>query len=629
MFSSKKALITIAAAGMIFSMTSCKKSTPSQEKVEPTVSEFAQFAENIVKPSDEWKKEEVNALLAFVPEDTAFVMASTRQLDINHPFVQNILGKFSKSFSLMDEITKSNEYKNEDPSTKATIDTGIKMTNIFRGLFTDFKANAPAFGLNPEHGDAIAYFNGKQFVAKLTVDDSSKLKPKLTEYFNTAKSAPDVGNSLNITERKMDSETWQIVTFDENGDAGNSTDALLESLKKSRDEAAQNNDAESVARFNESIKNLEESKANGGDFSKTGVAIHYAKTIVTMVMFTNDKDLSDLNQALKPAAKPLNKSALGTIDPSVAMVGYLDTVKALNMMMSQNTRKTLEDLLETHFEPACDNELGSVVADYPKITFTQRVEGNNKSTFESVLVYKDKATLNKIKELHASAINIVSDKTQLGIKLNIDVAKFINQSIELASSLSQKTYQCSMLQSVAEAAKDVPALITDPQFAIPKNIASGITGVNIAIDKLDIKTEVQPIEGLVNVTGPNVGSVMPLLVTLGRIPGAAGLKVGGDPIEIDLTALVDMPLKLNAVLTQTDLVAGTASYDVKAVSAAEHIPNQNFLDMSMSAELYKTIFNAVDEGKSSLLHKFIEGASYSFTIGTNDEGLVGTSVVVF
>ena len=637
MLTSKKVLLTLAAAGMIFSMTSCKKTTPTQENnIQPVVDEFAQFAEKIAKPSNNWNKEDVNALLAYVPEDTAFILASSRQIDVNHPFVQNVLGKYTQSFAAMDELFKELNNREDLQEDKETLEKTKKMIDSVKGIITDYKANAPQFGLNPEHMDAVTYLSGNKFVYKQTVDDGAKLKTKAVDFINMMNSLPDADNFIKIKETKSGNETWQFLTFSD--DVSDTSNALIDSLKKQRDEAAKNNDTAAVERYNKSIADLE-NDIGSASMDSIGFAIHYGQYIVTAVLITKEKDLDTLDEVLKPAAKPLNKSALGTIDASVAALGYIDNTKALNLLMAPDTRKEIEKLLSTQLEPACDKELGDIVADYPRISLVQRVDGNNKATFESVIAYKDKEVLNKLRALHAPSLALSSDKTQLNIKFNLDLAKLIDQSIDFASALSQKTYECSMIQEFSTAAKEVPALANDLQFTMYKSMISRISGLNIAIDKLDLKQD-QPFEGLINLTGPSISDILAnkllLAPVFAQIPGLSNVTPGGEPTEIDLNHLTSLPLKLNAVATQTDLLVGTSSYDIKTISAAERKPNQNFFELTMTTELYHALLTSIDDDasdeklKQSLKDIFnAMFTSYTISVGTNDEGLVETSVVVF
>ena len=71
MIISKKWLTSILAASLLFGFAGCKKDAPkSQDEVTQKVQALA---------DGKWDKAEVNALLAFVPEDTPFVFASTRE----------------------------------------------------------------------------------------------------------------------------------------------------------------------------------------------------------------------------------------------------------------------------------------------------------------------------------------------------------------------------------------------------------------------------------------------------------------------------------------------------------------------------------------------------------------------
>ena len=119
-----------------------------------------------------------------------------------------------------------------------------------------------------------------------------------------------------------------------------------------------------------------------------------------------------------------------------------------------------------------------------------------------------------------------------------------------------------------------------------------------------------------------------------KMPALMKLKAGGEPVEIDLTKAAELPIKLNAILTATDLVAGTPNYDVKAISSNERVPGSSFLEISLDSEFYNSIVNGMNEINAQQKAAVVDfygsmKTQTTMSLGTNDEGLVGSSVVVF
>ena len=92
MVKTRRLVIAAAAAGMILSLSACKKGNdanapapaPATEAAAPAVAQQALAAAD-------WDKSVVNGLLPFVPSDTPILYASTRQVGMDHPFAANVL----------------------------------------------------------------------------------------------------------------------------------------------------------------------------------------------------------------------------------------------------------------------------------------------------------------------------------------------------------------------------------------------------------------------------------------------------------------------------------------------------------------------------------------------------------
>ena len=102
------------------------------------------------------------------------------------------------------------------------------------------------------------------------------------------------------------------------------------------------------------------------------------------------------------------------------------------------------------------------------------------------------------------------------------------------------------------------------------------------------------IEAVANLTGNGIDLVVPMVIGLsgGKIPGLAGLKPDGTPVEVDLEPMLDAPLKVNAALTKTDLVIGTPSYNVKSIISNDRKPHNTFIDFTMGAGFYKSVLKS-------------------------------------
>ena len=661
MMISKRLLLTMAAAGMIFSFTSCKKAEePAKPADTPQQAETPVQAEApVANPTPEvpapaavvisdWKKEDVNSLLMFVPDNSPFVVGSTRELDYNHPVIKKLFTMYSQTMDkyveLMNKLSTETDSNMLDDEAKKTFQASLKMMNMVSDLLKDYHAVAPEFGLNPDHQDQIIYLDGSNLVAKVTVDDSNKVKSKMNELFRML---PDMSENMFKTKEVMiGNEPWLYASFSDNNTNDSPIQAQIDDLKAKRDEAVKANNTEAVERFNETIANLERlNNTSGNDdyLSIMNFAIHYGQGVVTVVLMANEKDFDNYARFLRPAPKPMDKATLGAAEPNVIALGFLDNVNGFDKLMAGEARKILEDIINMKYTDDCNREFKEIIANYPKLSLAVRVDGDNKFIMDSTLSFSDKESLKKLQEYHTPSLPILSDKTQIGLKFNLALDKLLAHIIGLADSLSTTSYKCALLSEIATQAKQLPVLVTDPQFRVVKMAISGISGLNLSLDQLtfDKNNQVKTLEGIVNITGPSISDVatlaIPSLST--EIPAVANLSVDGKPITVDLSNLANIPVKLNANLTQTDFTAATSSYNVKNVSAAERVQNSTFFEFVMSPSFYSSvILSALDnEVKNSddtfndIMHEIYKfwDMDYRFSIGTNDEGLLGSSEIIF
>ena len=98
------------------------------------------------------------------------------------------------------------------------------------------------------------------------------------------------------------------------------------------------------------------------------------------------------------------------------------------------------------------------------------------------------------------------------------------------------------------------------------------------------------------------------------------------------------------MLTQTDFIAATPQYDAKSILSKERTKDHAFFELKITHDLFFLFFNAPLESalrfdNSPLsqnifqLMKQIQEISkdtvYKISVGTNDEGIVGSSAISF
>ncbi len=573
MFISKKWLSSILAASLLFGLAGCKKDAPkSQEEVTQKIQALA---------DGKWDKSDVNALIAFVPEDTPLVLASTREFDMNHPAMKKVM---EKSKIVIDElVSMMSKYVPEGEDEEAKL--ARKMIDDIKAFSSDYSKTLKEYGINPERNDSIFYVDGALFVAKLTADDGSKLQAKIDAY---AKSIPN----LLIEEVKSGNDSFVFYGAKEDGNS-------------------------------------------------IGIYVNYGKNIVTFVINADVKNNApDLGRTLKVADKQLLKSKLGKVNSEVAALGYIDNEIVVDKILNSETIREIFGDAEASalFSPECKSDIKAIAAEYPRMNFVERIKGDSEFSTEFNLVIKDKETVKRLKSLHAESVKIAGDNAIISAGLNIDVGKTIAWIKEVATNIGQKEYACKPIKEATQGIGMLPMLLASPKTAQFVSIAEGISGINLSLDDFNFmeitKEKFDSIKAIVDVSGPTVGKVLPnaLAFAASFSPELAGIQPNAEnAVKIALPGELGDGFEINAYMTDNDFVIGTKNYDVKAIAKSSRKANPNFLEISLSSKIYNLIFDAAkasgevntDNEDIKAIMKIFESLSfkYSFAVGTNDDGL--------
>ncbi len=560
-----KSLVLLTAATLIFA-AGCKKNNATPE------ADIAALTQNL---DAKWDKADVNALLQFVPEDTALIISSTRQHDIDSPAIKELLKKTLVSF---DKSIANSEKKLEGMSEeqKKVVTNTLNASKLFRPLIADYAGNALEWGLHPKgHMDSVIYLSDKTPVMKMMVVDTAKFQAKAVESFKSlilvlADAAKEP--MPEAKELKVGNSTWKTYDLSSYLTPNDSKESPFPTL----------------------------------------MAVNYDNNIMTLALVHAD-GTQVLENLLKPAAKPLSKDKLGKISEDTEAVGYIDNIKLFSVLT--NAIRTIEGA--DVFTSACEKEIAALIGQVPTIKFSNDMDSKGVLKSSGTIVLSDKNELKALQDLNIPHIKLGTDQSLATAALNLNVDKGIAWLTSLVDKVSAQKYECEMLNELIPSdLKSEIASLSSPQF---KMFTSAINGINLVLDKLN-KNETGnfDIEAAVNVTGPTLGASYALLSSLAgaSAPELAQLLAlkPNEVAEKDLSELVSMPLKVNALLTDKDLVLGTATYDVKAISASEHKNDGTMFSFGFTPSLIGMLDPSLADASET-------ANFYEMHIGTDDEGI--------
>ncbi|MBO4350691.1 MAG: hypothetical protein J6A01_07095 [Proteobacteria bacterium] len=562
-----KAVIVLAVASLV-GLGACKKSEKKADGDE--VAQSAALMQQDAPAADQkWEKADVNGLLTFVPEDTAFVVASTRLLSDN-PLMDKVIAYSRKVF----EVSKKT-MDIDDPEIQAQ---KAKCAELFKYsdelLALDLAKMADRLGVDPKfHSDEIAYNLDKTIVIKQSgVVDYKKLSAELDKMMGLASQCAGVAFPQ-PTEVKTGDAAWRVYDIEK-----------------------------WVASLGEDVPK----DANGKSILPGSLAMNETNGILTVAL-VDASNTDALAATLKPAAKALTKDALGNIAPDAYALGYIDNVKAAQVLLS----------LDPSIPDNCKTEISGIVANFPRFNFTYRVDNDGNPLYnDNTLVLTDKAELKKLQELFVAHSDLINDKSLAGLSLNVDIAKSLAYAKGVYDAMVAKNYTCDAVKELQDAVKNVADLGSDPQAAA---FINGISNLNVSLENFDMKDPANLVlDAVVSLEGASVGTTIPMLVGLaaaGSPELAKALRfVKGEVTDIDLTPMVQMPIKVKAYLNDTQLVVGTETHDVKAVADGKKVDDKAFLRILLDMSLIGKISNEIPANLS--IDSKVDGG-----LGTNADGL--------
>lgn len=590
----------ILAASVCCGLTACKKTETTADKTETQ-----QAIEQAPKAPKNWDKTEVNGLLAYVPSDTPFIMASTREFDVNSPVVKDFMARAGKLMTQMQSLQDTvKKFAQSDEDLKSLTDS-FELGAQLLPLYADYQKNAPEFGLNPINSDSVMYMDGANAVFKLTVDDSAKLKAKLMPIIDLV---IKILSEDGIEIAKEDTAARTVYTLKE---------------KISRDD----------------ILGLPEEDRKDSPDTAMKLIVDYGADDVTAVLSFDAKAEIDIDRMLKPAANPLTKDKLGAIDETTAGLGYIDNAGAIKKMLAAPaSRELLNEFFGFDLTAECASEISALVSDYPRLTFAQRFVGGKEYRLDSTLVFADKEELNNIKALQVGHQDISDDKTQFSFGINFDLLKTIGFIAAKANAAAAKEYKCASFKEFRDDLIDMTKTLQSPEFAQYSDSFLKITGINIGIHRLDLTKfgeGVVDFDGILNVSGNPIVNAAKLVASelSGDFGALLSLTANAEkPLELDLSKLLPGQ-KLNVYMTDANFMAASPSYDIMTLAKKAPKAEKTFAEITWNMDFYKQIVasagNAMPEEKAmfeslAAMYDAFDG-NFVSSVGTNAEGITFNS----
>ena len=544
MFSFRKSVVAAVAVGMIFTFGACKRSGGAGVTAQGLTSS--------------WNIDDVNSLLAYVPEDAPIVIASTRNFSIDSPAVKTLLERsinvYEKGFEAIGKTAGDTDKKALDAMKGS-------FASVF-ALIKNYAAESANWGLQANgHQDSVFYVSGDSVVGHSTVVDGDKFKVKMNELLSGLTVAGET-KAFKVKEIGSGDNAWTLFQPD------------------------------TVADVNSPLPSF---------------AFHYGKNLVTFTIVNGEPDVNTLAALTKPVAKAISKDALGKIGNDDMTVGFVDGVKLIDLLKVPSVA-VLYQAAGVDISDVCVTDFKALTSNFPKVKLSARILNDGVLEENATLVFADKADLKKLQNLHSQTVSLKSANTLANIALNVQLDKAIPFLSDLGKAMDAKKYKCEALQRMTAQTLSFQEMAADPDVT---KYASAVSSINVVLDAFDFNAK--KADASLVISGDKLGELMPeisqMLAAL-NVP----LTLTKDQVSnFDLTSLIQWPVVVDMTYSDKDLAIATSGHDVKAMTKLSKAASKNFFEIGISYSLFSIV--------SPDLGDAFKSVAYGVAIGTDDEGL--------
>ena len=524
-----------------------------------------------------WNESEVNSLFKYVPADSPMVIATTRKVDLNHPNQQAMRNKTAKLISNLNQVLNEKlNYSETEPDESAK--EVLNLVGEFNDLIANYSQNAPKYGLNPDHMDAVAYIKNGYTVVKFTVDNADQFKTALASKIQTNPML-----SKNITIKEDDVSNTKVHRI--------------------------------------KIKN-----------KLPEFIVKYDHAVVTVIPYGEVNDqlkqfiAADLDQKVP---QTFDKSKLGIIEKDTFRKGYADNPRVFDVVLKSFMKKYVEKHMNTSLSQACDHELVEKMGAIPATDFDIQIASSGNLSAHTYLSVKDKERLDKINSLKAGRPDLITKNTRAGMQISMKVRETIDYLLDNYDSPDSQ-FTCPELQNYKNSSdREVKELKEYYMFA--KALIGGITGLTISLEKFyDLKSK--KVDGFldsifIRLDGPEdtLKSIMDMAVGLYSDLEPVLPKKAGDVVPVDLNSMISVPFKGNVMLSDHALAVASTDKNIRQIATSNAIATDEFFRLTLSSGvlfywLMKDAVESDDDQYISLTDSLINQTPVqtSFAFGNND-----------
>ena len=557
-------ILVMISAAVLMTFTGCKKTNP------------------LNNTSCDWRKEDINALIPFVPADTPVFLATTRQINMQDDIYATSFKRITYRTDTLKYVARKMAmddvifYKmkdaplSHDKVRSALTALDLNFSTMLHDILMDYENKAQDIGLNPNHYDAVFFLNGTRPIFKFSADDGQKLKSWLQKELDSP-----MNYSISYKNVKSSTNEWTIFTIyadpgADNPDIQHKYEQIkneCETLKKDPAKSEEYRSCEiTVSQLGTRLEYKDQLPVDGPRM--VDIAIHFDNHIITILAGVNSTDYKVLDNYLiipKQAVKPPKYEELSN---NTLATGFINLPELIQRYRSNpnDISNFARSLYGTELSAGCMDELQILANRFPKLDLTLKTD-HTIASLETRIHFANESDIQVLKNYQKPGFIIPNQHLMAGINLNADISKLLNDIRAWANQLSTMPFKCDLFSSIPDYAQSFTETLDNPMLSPITANLDGLSNVTLYLDNYYYYHPEIKKDFLLSISGSNLDFSLSILSGMLMFDESAkdlrNALANYDTIQkVDLPVEGDEPIHMNVLRTQKTLTAATEKYDL-------------------------------------------------------------------
>ncbi len=528
---------------------------------------------------DQWQEQPQNALIQFIPADTAGYSISTRHFTLLSGSAKQILHPLMASFQEVsyrvlddyDEYARSQSALYEQKSNVPR----VFIEDLFNLIF-DYQQYATMWGMDPDgRVDRVLYVNDVYPVFKMTLVDDQKLNQRLEQLWKY------MADNVDFKILPADNGShWYVVN--------------VQSIVCNDSDLAEFFDCGENNMF--ALPDTFALNVSEGVFTATVATVNIevigsdeAGDLITDRVL----DMAQLNVHLKRPSEPLDFKLLHIVDDRYEIVSMFHWANYYERLLKKFITPSMRNMLLRSDNDAiyCLEEPLAQLKEVPQVFANTLIEKAGVIHVESDLVIKSTNVKKMLSQLANPNYKLTRNHTLMELYMNMSLDKIVDVMNYVSNELSNSNIQCEPLYEIwNDSLSSIYQILDDSEYLSERDY---INGFGIALYNIDPEFEdfsqfsfAASLNGLIN------NQLEPLILSMQKMdPKVIESNEENAQMQpmtihpIDFSMFVSVPLMNVLKNENTTMFMATTDVDLIKLAKKQTIYEDLMFEMNMSHDM--------------------------------------------